>query len=253
SSWYTFTAQTTGTLSMTIAPANGTDDYDFAIWGPFSPCAPNSTPARCSYAAGGGNTGMQAGSGDVTEDAFGDRWVDDMVITAGENYVMLIDNWSTTTSPFSLTWTGTSSLDCAVVLPIELVYFKAFNNDGVNSIHWMTATEVNNDFFTLERSNNGTDFEIIAIMQGAGNSNSPITYSYEDRTFDAGTNYYRLTQTDFDGTSESFDVIDIDNATAQASKVIKVLNIYGQEVDLNYIGLKFIIYDNGEVVKRVGK
>lgn len=86
-------------------------------------------------------------------------------------------------------------------LPIELLSFTAnCKKDKVNC-KWITASEINNNFFTLERSNDASYFEAVATINGAGNSNSELTYEYIDSQSDnkTGNTYYRLKQTDFDG------------------------------------------------------
>ncbi len=88
----------------------------------------------------------------------------------------------------------------ALPLPIELLYFNARKEDGKAILQWTTASEINNDYFTLERSsNNGRSWEIIGQLNGAGNSTQELNYSYVDYAPRAGQNFYRLKQTDFDG------------------------------------------------------
>ena len=86
-----------------------------------------------------------------------------------------------------------------VALPIELLSFTAtpFNNQ-VN-LNWSTATEINNDYFTIERSQDGVHFESILTKKGAGNSTTTLTYRAEDKAPYEGISYYRLKQTDLDG------------------------------------------------------
>lgn len=86
-------------------------------------------------------------------------------------------------------------------LPIELLSFEAdYNEDfSIIDINWATLTETNNDYFTIERSYNGLDFEIITIVNGAGNSNNVLNYEYSDLSTSDKPTYYRLRQTDFDG------------------------------------------------------
>jgi hypothetical protein len=85
-----------------------------------------------------------------------------------------------------------------VTLPIELVYFIATLDDNRVILEWQTATETNNDYFTIEKSSNGTEFEEVAIIKGAGYSSSYINYSFIDDRPYFGTSYYRLKQTDYD-------------------------------------------------------
>ena len=88
-----------------------------------------------------------------------------------------------------------------VALPIELVHFSAKpSNQGVVELSWQTASETNNDYFTIERSLNAVRYEEVTRIDGANNSNHPINYSAVDARPYGGVSYYRLKQTDFDGT-----------------------------------------------------
>src|SRR5690606_24463115 len=94
-----------------------------------------------------------------------------------------------------------------VLLPIVLDYFTAQTTPS-NSIlvEWGTVSEKENDFFTLERSADGKTFEIITTVEGAGNSNQKLQYSFEDHRSSVGMNYYRLKQTDYNGDFEYFKI-----------------------------------------------
>jgi hypothetical protein len=89
-------------------------------------------------------------------------------------------------------------------LPIDLLSFEAKRSGNKVDVKWTTAAEVNNDFFTLERSSDGVSYSAIAFIQGAGNSSSAINYVHSDMSPLNGTSYYRLRQTDFDGTSKVY-------------------------------------------------
>ena len=84
-------------------------------------------------------------------------------------------------------------------LPIELLSFSAKANNNIVDISWSTASEINNDFFTIERSYNGVDFTPIGTVNGAGNSSMVLNYVSIDEKPYPGISYYRLKQTDFDG------------------------------------------------------
>lgn len=85
-------------------------------------------------------------------------------------------------------------------LPIELVEFYAdITEHNYVEVFWTTATETNNDYFTLYRSNNGITFNPIAEIAGAGTTVYQTTYSYLDASFYTGTSYYKFSQTDYDG------------------------------------------------------
>ena len=84
-------------------------------------------------------------------------------------------------------------------LPIELLDFDARSNRNIVEISWSTATEINNDFFTVERTADGENFETVSTINGAGNSNFILNYTITDEKPLSGISYYRLKQTDFDG------------------------------------------------------
>lgn len=111
------------------------------------------------------------------------------------------DSWTEDMYPV---WTLVDNSD---PLPIELVRFAGQCADGKIEIRWSTYTETNNDFFTVERSNNGTDFEVVDVIEGAGNSNQPLSYNVTDQLPYGGTSYYRLKNTDFSGKSEYSEII----------------------------------------------
>ncbi len=96
--------------------------------------------------------------------------------------------------------------DCSV-LPIELLSFNVESEDNNKvTLNWSTATEINNDYFTIQRSNNGRVWEEFAKVKGAGNSSNKINYSAIDTEPYINESYYRLKQTDFDGTSSYSDI-----------------------------------------------
>jgi len=84
-------------------------------------------------------------------------------------------------------------------LPIELLSFKGECNNDYNNLIWQTASEHNNDYFTLEKSADGENFSMFTQVPSQGNSSIIQSYSATDYTPFNGTNYYRLKQTDFDG------------------------------------------------------
>ncbi len=91
-----------------------------------------------------------------------------------------------------------------VVLPVELLYFKANADDNSVSLSWKTATELNNDYFTLEKSKDGINYSTIGTVAGYGTTNDPKKYEFTDKSPVFGLSYYRLQQTDYDGTTEIF-------------------------------------------------
>ncbi|MBP6575053.1 MAG: T9SS type A sorting domain-containing protein [Flavobacteriales bacterium] len=101
------------------------------------------------------------------------------------------------------------------ILPVELLYFTATPMGAEVALHWATATEHNNAGFAVERSGDGRTFEAIEQVQGAGNSVQLVDYNATDRAPLSGINYYRLLQTDFDGTTHYSDVVSVTFAQSE--------------------------------------
>ncbi len=104
-------------------------------------------------------------------------------------------------------------------LPIKLLSFDVQKNVDVVELNWVTAEEINNDFFTIERSADGQTFEPVTEVQGAGTSTEAKSYSAVDDNPLPGTSYYRLKQTDFNGQYEYFPMLAVsfeDNLSTNA-------------------------------------
>ena len=137
-----------------------------------------------------------------------------------------------------------------VSLPIELLYFNGVANDRVNNLYWSTASENNNDYFNIEKSSGDEIWEIIDKQKGAGNSSIQLYYSFSDNNVEKIINYYRLKQTDYDGNFKYSDIISIDNRDNDSKEIYRVVNVLGQEVDLQYYrGLAIIEYSDGSSIK----
>lgn len=132
-----------------------------------------------------------------------------------------------------------------VVLPITLTSFKVVSRGDYNLISWKTASELNNKCFTLYRSTNGINWNEITTTEGAGTTSLPQKYTHSDDDYPETINYYKLTQTDYNGVVTEFDVIYINNTNTKNLKIIKIVNIFGQEVQLGSPGYKFYIYEDG--------
>lgn len=91
------------------------------------------------------------------------------------------------------------------VLPIELIGFDAEVSNNEVVTQWSTQSELNNDYFIVERSADSEHFEFVGRMDGAGTSNQVLNYQFTDADPLAGTSYYRLKQVDFDGTTSYSD------------------------------------------------
>lgn len=132
-----------------------------------------------------------------------------------------------TSSVGGLTAFGVSSFSPFVlvnsggILPIELISFNGKCEGNAIVLSWTTATEINNNFFTIEKSGDALNWEVVGTIAGAGNSSAYKNYFYSDELLTRSTDviYYRLKQTDFDGKYEYFSPIGI----SKCSEDLKVL------------------------------
>lgn len=138
-------------------------------------------------------------------------------------------NCITTPSPMTALTAG----NCAT-LPIELTFFRASEQKGQVYLQWQTATEMENDFFTLQRSSNGFQFEPIGKVKGAGASFEILNYSFWDEHPLHGDNYYRLKQTDYDG-DFSYSEVKVIRIEGESS----VLQIFPNPVKGEMLSLSF--------------
>ena len=146
------------------------------------------------------NAGINAGTTIVKSTNGGTSWALDGNCVIGSNSSLAA---RTMMSGFGTMAIGQTSSP----LPIELLSFTGTLHEKYNLLEWITATEKNNDFFTLQRSFDGITFEAIGNVKGAGNSNLPLNYSFKDNYPKNGITYYQLLQTDYDGTISKSGVI----------------------------------------------
>lgn len=106
-------------------------------------------------------------------------------------------------------WFTIGSTTSTNPLPIELLSFTAQVFEQQVELNWSTSSEINNDYFTVERSKDGYTFEELDQIHGNGNSNIKNNYFYIDRNPYPGTNYYQLKQTDYDGKFTTSDIIQV--------------------------------------------
>lgn len=250
SQWYVFSSTTNGTIGFEIVP-NSPTDYDWAIWGPYTqlecPTFTGDHSIRCnasSLANSGpnGETGLVAGATDTIEEngtfaGMGEVTDGDcslLNVQAGEVYVMMLDNWSASSVGFQLNWslTNGANLDCTIPLPIKLKYFETKCENGKTLLEWGTESELNNNFFVIEKSDEDFNFREIGKVFGSGTTNTPQSYSFIDDEINDRTTYYRLVQVDMDGSVEyhrtvfsncqnyDFDVVNTSLANNQLSIAI---------------------------------
>lgn len=212
--WYRFTISQSGTLGFTLTPEDVDDDYDFAVWGPYPShaCPPDQAPVRCNYSGTTGNTGVSSAGTNPSEGAGGSKWSSLMSVTAGQNYLLYVSNWSQSGLAFNLSWqlTNGASLDCTL-LPIQLLDFRGAPVPQGIRLDWSTASESNSALFVVERMDEAGAFQGIGELAAAGYSTSTTAYEFLDQHPLPGFNHYRLKMVDADGSSALSEVISVAN------------------------------------------
>jgi len=239
-----FNIVTSGHLSFGIDPAGG-QDFDFMIWGPYDggiacPGFTGDSPIRCTWALNAeafcpwgseAQIGLSYTSPVATPAAVlpsdtieglgscvdgpgaEDGWLYPIDAQAGEVYVMLVQNFAQNAANWTFSYDDTdptaAGLGCTppVLLPVSLASFFGENVNRANKLYWITVSELNNDFFTIERSFDGINWEFLGEVDGAGTVEEGHDYSFIDLDPYVGVTYYRLKQTDFNGVSKSHGVI----------------------------------------------
>lgn len=136
-------------------------------------------------------------------------------------------------------------------LPIQLLYFNAIlDEESKIKLDWQTAFELNNDYFSIERSKNGTDWELVTTIVGAGNSNTTLSYSITDNSPYNGVSYYRLKQTDFNGKSEYSMVQTVEIIKSKTPKIRAFPNPTNSQITVN--GLASDLY-NIRIFNKLGQ
>jgi hypothetical protein len=183
--WYSFTTLSTCTspCSVVVTASNivcsgGGAGFQMGFW--TGTCG-SLTYLGCASGSGGAVTTTITG------------------LSPNQTIIMGMDGNAGANCTYSLSATNT------IPLPIELVSFEATLENRFVNLRWITATEKNNDYFTIERSIDGVTFEEVKRIKSSapnGMSNKTLNYLATDYSPYRGTTYYRLKQTDFDGTAE---------------------------------------------------
>lgn len=171
-------------------------------------------------------------------------------LTVGVEYYLMVDGNAGDVCSFTVTgWTATG----IIPLSVELIDFNGVTLPDANLISWKTASELNNDFFEVQRTFDGINFETIGTISGAGNATNTNFYSFQDNTIRSGVVYYRLNQVDFDGNSFKTDLIKLDRLVTSEGLVaiypnptndflnVEMNDLSGTESKLEVISLNGIV------------
>lgn len=138
---------------------------------------------------------------------------------------------------------------CAAALPVELSNFQAVNKGNRNVLTWTTLTEINNKMFKIERSFDGKIFNEIGEVKGAGSTNFPRSYTYNDET-PLSISYYRLRQIDYDGKEKPSNIVSV--SLKGGSDIVLFPNPTKDKIAFNTTSFepnRVVVYNNlGQIV-----
>lgn len=137
-----------------------------------------------------------------------------------------------------------------VTLPVSMSEFSAVKRTTHNEIFWITLSERDNDYFILEVSTDGLNFRTVEVVNGNGTTSEKQIYTVRDYSPDSVVNYYRLAQVDFDGKTETFPLIGVDNSN-NGRTLLQTVNLQGQQVGVDYRGLVIDQFTDGSAEKRM--
>ncbi len=133
------------------------------------------------------------------------------------------------------------------ILPIKLAWFDVQAAGQNVIVKWASEMERNNDFYTVERSRDGMQFEIVGTVKGAGNSERRIEYEFTDENPYPGISYYRLKQTDLDGQYEYFEIKEVFIEKPAIEQSLQIEKIYPNPAQ-DYITLDLASPSEEEIV-----
>ena len=166
--------------------------------------------ASGTLSTGGGFTNRSTANSNIIEDKKG--------VATGSystNFISAGGNWIAQMATF----VTTNSL---ITLPLRLISFTGKCNDNKIDLEWTTTSEMNNNYFTIERSADGTKWQAVGTVMSAGNSSAVQKYSFTADEATGAVSYFRLKQTDLDGRFNYFDILPVNNCNGQSTGV----NIY---------------------------
>ncbi len=146
--------------------------------------------------------------------------------------------------------------DTGLPLPIVWLNLYAKNiNEHTNALEWTTTTEVNNDYFVVEKSTDGYSYAAIDVLEGAGTSTSVNHYTYNDQQYQGGTVYYRIIQVDFNGESSRSNSVTLSASQVKIGihpnpfKDELIVSIYGNTIENSVLQLTLLDVQGKEVYR----
>ncbi len=224
STWFTVNVNTGGTLEFSFGAPGGGNCFDWIMW-PYNATAcagisGNTLPpvacnwnSPCDSYTGVASTPPAGGSAGNFEPT--------MTVSAGQQFVICFSNYSSAYTSVPLNFFGTSDISCTT-LPVEFGSLSIEHNNGVNHLFWNTLSEVNCDYFEIEKSYDSHEFVKIGEVKGSGTSLEISDYIFtDDRTIPGAVAYYRIKQLDFNGAFTYSETVSVTNDLNEKMKIVR--------------------------------
>ena len=178
--------------------------------------------------------------------------LNDLVIAHWNNGSVCWDSTRADTSEFTRNWTDKwietefnvteyspfafASRYGTILLPVELLSFEAELAEDCSSVNlsWSTASETNNDYFSVQKKINGDQWHDIGWIPGLGNSSYGSNYEFVDDHVELGITHYRLAQVDFDGSVSFSDVESVKYYDTQEKWHVNYISTSAKELSIHY-------------------
>ncbi len=255
--WYYMQIGVSGPIQInmrqnTLMDMSGTGlDVDFAMWGPFTSLGAGCdrvlsgalAPVQCSFSAAAVETvglGFSGGTGSGSSTPAQGR--------VGDFYILLLTNYSNRSGFISFSQTaGSGQTDCSIIpLSLDVLEFKVDKSAGSNQIKWRILSTQNTDYFRVEKSDDGLNWNSIAKVNAVDIEG--YEYHFNDMNFMPIENYYRIVSVNKDGFFSYSIIRSIDNSYI-GKKVAQIVNLMGQVVDEGFVGIKILIFEDGSTLK----
>ncbi len=256
--WYYMQIENSGDLVISLQQTQNSDgtgaqrDIDFAMWGPYNntseACIGIHTnqhpPLQCSFSPSYTETIALGSTGGV-----GSGLSTPPAALTNQIYMILLTNYSNNPGYISFSQTGgTASTNCSLLsLSVNLLSFTGQNKNGINELKWSAIYHQKVSYFTIEQSSDGFEWKTLGQVEIDENKSN---YTLIDNEYNKTINYYRLVEHNQYGTSNRLSTLLIDNSS-DYKKIVRIVNIIGQDVNEYAVGLKIYIYEDGTSEKRI--
>ncbi len=225
STWFSLAVVAGGTLQFSFGSnGGGSNCYDWIMW-PYnaSACANidagTHAPIRCNW-----NFPCESFTGLGTPPPAGGEpgnFEPTLNVVAGQQFLICLSNYSSAITSLPLNFYGTANIQC-IPLSVEFDEFTADAQRGYNFLQWSTTSEINCDYYEVQRSRNGSEFEKIGVVDGHGTTLEPSAYKYEDYSYTDEITYYRLKQVDFNGEAHYSSILVVTQEVPETFEIVKV-------------------------------